>query len=106
MSQPLRSTARISVRMNCRELRPYCMEALQRVFGRRGGFDHAIRANFVRPSWFIRLRDFAGGAGLEKCIAFAERDFRLIDLDDSFQWFTVWIATAPGGGSARQAHHI
>ena len=35
--------------------------------------------------------DFAGGAGLEECIAFAERDFRLIDLDDSLQWFTVWI---------------
>ena len=35
--------------------------------------------------------DFSGVAGLEECIAFAERDFRLIDLDDAFQWFAIWI---------------
>jgi hypothetical protein len=33
------------------------MEPLQGVFEGRGGFDHAIRENFARPSWFIRLRD-------------------------------------------------
>jgi hypothetical protein len=37
--------------------RPFCIEPLEGVFERRGGFDHAIRANFARPSWFIRLRD-------------------------------------------------
>jgi hypothetical protein len=33
------------------------------VFERRGGFDHAIRENFARPSWFIRLRDLMPIAG-------------------------------------------
>jgi hypothetical protein len=31
------------------------MEPLQGVFERHGGLDHAIRENFARPSWFIRL---------------------------------------------------
>ena len=35
--------------------------------------------------------DFAGIAGLEECIALAEWNFRLIDFDNSFQWFAIWI---------------
>ena len=35
--------------------------------------------------------DFAGIAGLEECIALAEWNFRLIDFDNSFQWFAIRI---------------
>jgi hypothetical protein len=34
-----------------------CIETFGNVFGRWISFDHAIRTNFARPSWFIRLRD-------------------------------------------------
>ena len=35
--------------------------------------------------------DFAGIAGLEECVALAEWNFRLIDFDNSFQWFAIRI---------------
>ena len=40
--------------------------------------------------------DFAGGAGLEECIAFAEGDFRLIDLDDSLRLIYLHLESGAG----------
>jgi hypothetical protein len=57
--------------------------------------------------------DFSRIAGLEECIAFAEGNFHLIDLDDSLQWFAVWIDHRPAqllrqepGGSVGEAELI
>src|SRR5271165_1490824 len=35
--------------------------------------------------------DFASIAGLEECVALAEGDFRLIDFNDPFERFSVWV---------------
>ena len=35
--------------------------------------------------------DFASIAGLEECVAIAEGDFRLIDFNDPFERFSVWV---------------
>ena len=35
--------------------------------------------------------NFAGISSFEERIAFPKRDFRLIDLDDTFQWFAIRI---------------
>src|SRR5450755_4147304 len=56
--------------------RPCCMEPLQGVLEHRGGFDHAIRENCARPSWFIRLRDLmAIATSVARRVSW--RDFRV-----------------------------
>src|SRR5882672_1486230 len=35
--------------------------------------------------------DFSSIAAFKKCIAFAEGNFGLIDFDNAFQWFAIWI---------------
>ena len=35
--------------------------------------------------------DLASDAGLEECVALAEGDFRLIDFNDAFERFSVWV---------------
>ena len=88
--------------------------AFTKSFNRRGGIagDHGQTEDAARTcieifgmlaSWLGLIgiaiddldgpddEDFAGIAGLEECIALAESDFRLIDFDNSFQWFAIRI---------------